>query len=165
MSSQDFSTRILVDQTPEQVFNAVNNVRGWWSADIEGNTAKLNEIFRYRYQDIHACSIQLTELFPGKRVAWLVLDNYFKFTRDKKEWTNTKIIFDISREDGKTKLQFTHLGLVPAYECFDICSNAWMQYIGQSLRNLITTGKGQPNSAGNPGTEDEKRIASETASA
>jgi len=34
---------------------------------------------------------------------------------------------------------------VPAYECYKICFDAWTNYIQNSLRNLITTGKGQPN--------------------
>ncbi len=39
----------------------------------------------------------------------------------------------------------THVGLVPAYECYGVCSDAWGTYINGSLRNLITKGKGQPN--------------------
>jgi len=100
------------------------------------------------------------EVIPNEKVVWLVKDNYFKFTQDESEWTGTKIIFEISKQDGKTQLRLTHEGLVPEYECYDICSNAWTQYIQQSLRNLITTGKGQPNKTGTPRTEDEKRLAS-----
>lgn len=37
------------------------------------------------------------------------------------------------------------MGLVPEQECFSACSNAWSQYIHQSLFNLVTTGKGQPD--------------------
>jgi hypothetical protein len=33
--------------------------------------------------------------------------------------------------------------LVPAYECFESCSNAWGFYVNGSLRSLISTGKGQ----------------------
>ena len=43
------------------------------------------------------------------------------------------------------EVRFTHVGLVPQYECYDVCSNAWSGYLGGSLRNLINTGKGQPN--------------------
>jgi hypothetical protein len=89
--------------------------------------------------------MKIIELIPGKRVVWLVLDNYFNFTKDKREWNGNKIIFEITEKDNKTELQFTQEGLVPAYECYEICHDAWSNYIKNSLRNLITTGKGQPN--------------------
>lgn len=159
MIQPDFTTTMLVDQTPQEAFNAINNVRGWWSEEIDGHTDQLNEVFNYRYEDVHRCKIKVIELEPGKKVVWRVLDNYFKFTEDKTEWNGTKIIFDISEKDGKTGIRFTHEGLVPAYECYEICRGAWTNYIQNSLRDLITTGKGQPNSKGNPKTEDEKRLA------
>jgi hypothetical protein len=158
MNIPDFTTTILVDQTPKEAFDAINNVRGWWSEEIEGNTATLNDEFTYHYEDVHSCKMKLIEVVPGKKVVWHVLNNYFKFTKDKTEWTGTKIIFDISEKDGKTQIVFTHKGLVPAYECFEICRDAWTNYIQNSLRNLITTGKGQPNGKGKPQTEDEKKI-------
>ena len=160
MQNQNFTTAILVNQTPAEVFKAINNVRGWWSEEIEGSTDKLNDEFNYRFEDLHRCHMKLIEVIPDKKVVWLVMENYFKFTKDKSEWTGTKISFEISEKDNKTQIGFTHLGLVPAYECFDICSNAWTQYIQQSLFNLITTGKGQPNSIGNPRTTDEKKLRS-----
>ena len=39
MKKRSFTTTILVDQTPNQAFAAINNVRGWWSGEIEGATA------------------------------------------------------------------------------------------------------------------------------
>jgi len=145
MSTQDFTTTLLVDRSPKEVFDAINNVRGWWSEEIEGSTEKLNDEFTYHYQDVHRCKMRLIEVVPDKKVVWLVLDNYFNFTKDKSEWKGTKVIFEISKQGGQTQIQFTHQGLVPEYECYDICFNAWTQYIQQSLRSLITTGKGQPN--------------------
>jgi hypothetical protein len=158
MAPQDFTTTIITDQSPEEAYRAINNVRGWWSEEIEGSTDELNAEFDYHYEDVHRCKIKITELIPGKKVAWLVLDNYFKFTKDETEWKGTKMIFDISEKDGKTEIRLTHEGLVPAYECYDICKSAWTNYIQNSLRNLIATGKGQPNSTGNPQTEEEKKL-------
>src|SRR5436190_19812708 len=155
----DFTTTILVEQTTEEAFNGINNGRGWWSEEIEGSTDKLDDEFNYHFEDVHRCKIKLTEVVPNKKVVWLVLDNYFKFTKDKNEWTGTKIIFDISEKDNKTQIRFTHLGLVPAYECFEICRDAWSNYIQNSLRSLITAGKGQPNGKGMPRTESEKELA------
>src|SRR4249919_299867 len=145
MENQNFSTTILVDQTPKEVFDAFNNVRGWWSENVEGDTHKLNDEFIYHYKDIHYCKLKLIELVPDQRVVWLVLDNYFKFTEDKSEWKGTKLVFDISQKDDQTGIRFTHEGLVPQYECYEVCREAWTNYITNSLRGLITTGKGQPN--------------------
>lgn len=145
METQDFSTSFTVDQTPAEVFNAVTNVRGWWSERIDGGTAQINDEFTYQRWDLHKCTMRLIEVVPNKRVVWLVLDNYFSFTKDQSEWVGNTIEFDIAEKDGKTELRFTQYGLVPAYECYDICFDAWTSYIQGSLKNLIATGKGQPN--------------------
>ena len=152
MQHQDFTTTILVDQTPEQALEAVTNLRGWWSEDIEGKPDQLNEVIHYKYKDVHLCKLQLTEKTPGKRAVFHVLDNYFSvFSKDKTEWINTDLIFDLSTQNGKTKIQFTHKGLVPDYECYDVCNVAWRTYVNQSLYNLITKGKGQPTPKGEDG--------------
>lgn len=158
MNTQDFTTAFVVEQTPEEVFNAVNNVRGWWSEEIEGNTTELNDEFDYHYQDVHRCKMKLIEVIPNKKVVWLVLDNYFKFTNDKTEWTGNKIIFEIKEKGHQTELRFTQLGLVPNYECYEICRDAWTNYINKSLYSLVTTGKGHPNSSEKPQTEHEKNL-------
>jgi uncharacterized protein YndB with AHSA1/START domain len=140
-----FTAAFSVDETPERVFQAINKVRGWWSADIEGDTGKAGGEFTYRYEDAHRCRIKVTELVAGERVAWRVLDNYFDFTQDKGEWKDTEIHFEVTARDGKTDIRFAHVGLVPACECFDLCSNSWGFYLYTSLRALIRTGQGLPN--------------------
>ena len=49
MNSQNFTTAILVDQSPAEVFKAINNPRAWWSEGIAGNTDKLNEEWTYHF--------------------------------------------------------------------------------------------------------------------
>jgi hypothetical protein len=124
MKDQHFTTTFTVDQAPEEAFAAINNVRGWWSGEIEGSTDKLGDKFTYRYKDIHYSKQKLTELIPGKRVVWLALDRYLSFIEDKTEWNGTKITFEVSKNGNKTGIHFTHLGLVPEHECFNACSDA-----------------------------------------
>jgi hypothetical protein len=145
MNDQSLTTTFTVDQTPEEAFAAINNVRGWWSGEIEGSTDKLGDEWTYRYKDVHYSKQKIAELIPGKKVVWLVLDGYLKFVEDKTEWTGTRVTFEVSKKGDQTEVRFTHVELVPEYECFDICSNAWGFYINGSLRNLIATGKGEPN--------------------
>ncbi len=144
MKNEDFTTTVVVDATPQRVFEAVNNVRGWWSENIDGKTDHVNSEFLYHYQDVHRSHMKITEYIPDKKIVWHVLDNYFKFNKDKSEWKDTRVVFEISQQDGKTELKFTHQGLVPQCECFDICRDAWIHYLHGSLKDLITTGKGKP---------------------
>lgn len=149
MENTNFTTRILVDQSPADVFKAINHVRGWWSENIQGSTEHLNDEFIYNYKDVHVCKLKIIESVPGKKVVWLVLENQFNFTQDKSEWKGNTIVFEIPEKDGKTQLEFTQVGLVPAYECYAICQDAWSSYIQGSLKNLITSGKGKPNTKEN----------------
>jgi len=145
MSDQNYTTSFAVDESPEEVFRAINNVRGWWSQAIEGDTDKLGAVFYYHYQDVHRCTFKITEFVPGKRVVWHVLQNYFNFIKDKTEWTGTDVVFEIAKKGNKTEVHFTHVGLVPENECYGVCSDAWGSYITGSLRDLITTVEGKPN--------------------
>ncbi len=145
MSDQNYTLSFAVDQTPEEVFDAINNVRGWWTGEIEGDTDRLGAEFTYRYEDVHRSTHKITEFVPGKKVVWHTTDSRLNFVKDKAEWKGTDIVFEITRKGDKTELRFTHVGLVPAFECYGDCSGAWGYYINDSLHSLITTGKEQSN--------------------
>ncbi|HET8991649.1 MAG TPA: SRPBCC domain-containing protein [Candidatus Saccharimonadales bacterium] len=143
MSSQDFTASILVVQTPIEVFDAINNVRGWWSGEIDGKTDTIGSEFIYRYKDVHRSTQKITELVPGKKIVWEVTDAYLSFVPDKDEWKGTRIIFEINKKGDKTEVRFTHFGLTPKFVCYGDCSNAWATLINDNLRNLIVSGKSQ----------------------
>ncbi|MBS3914261.1 MAG: SRPBCC domain-containing protein [Bacteroidetes bacterium] len=146
-NQNNYTTSISVTQSPQTVFEAIINVRGWWSENIQGSTDVLNSEFMYGYKDVHVAKMKIVELIPNKKVVWLVLENQFNFTKDKNEWKGNRIVFDIAEKDGMTELHFTQEGLVPEYECYNVCEDAWTSYIQGSLKNLIIHGKGNPNSS------------------
>lgn len=144
--SASLTLTFSVDHTREQAFAALANVRGWWWGQIDGSTYELGSEFIYRVEDMHFCRIRITELVPAQRVSWLVVDSYLSFTADKEEWTGPTVDFEILEEDGRTQVRFTQGGLVREHECYDICATAWSEYIDRSLRSLVATGAGRPNS-------------------
>jgi hypothetical protein len=155
LERQNYTASILVTQDAGTAFRAIKNFRAWWSEEIEGETDKLNETFFYHYKDVHLCKLKLIEVVPDKKLVYQVLDNQFSFTKDKSEWIGTKLIFDISSDGKNTRVKFTHEGLVPEYECYKVCYDAWGNYINSSLYSLITTGRGKPTPKGKDGFNAE----------
>jgi hypothetical protein len=145
MVKKDFTTTLLVNQTPEEVFNAVINVRGWWSGyyseEFDGTTEKLNDEFSFRAgEGAHYSKQRLVEVIPNKKVVWLIVDSALTFLEKTNEWTGTKVIFEISKIGSQTKLTFIHEGLTPEVECYDSCAPAWTQYVQNKLLSLISAG-------------------------
>ncbi|MDG3583890.1 SRPBCC domain-containing protein [Galbibacter pacificus] len=139
-----FTTSFTVNKTAEEVYEAVNNVRDWWLEDIQGSTGKLNGEFKFFVDGKLQFHFRIIEMLPFERVVWLVVDQNFANT-EKQEWKGTTLLFEISEQGGQTQLRFTHQGLVPPFDCYKTCQNAWQNYINISLHNLIVEGKGQPN--------------------
>lgn len=139
----NYTRTITVDATPQAAFDAINNVPGWWGR-ITGTTTSVGDEWVYVVPGLHYSGFRVTELVPGRRVAWLVTGSYLDFVEDKQEWNGTTVTFDITATDAGTQVTFTHAGLAPEVECYEICSNAWSMFIGGSLKDFINTGVGQP---------------------
>lgn len=140
----DYTISFAVDQSSNDVFDAINDVRGWWGEDVQGRNVSVGDEFTYRVQDVHFSKLRVTELVPNEKVAWLVLENHMSFVEDQAEWVGTTICFEIGRQEGQTEVRFTHVGLQSQFECFDVCSNAWGSLMHTSLPSRITTGSGKP---------------------
>jgi hypothetical protein len=143
--SSSYTTTFSVDRPARDVYEAINNVPGWWSAEVVGVTDRVGGEFDYHYQDVHRCTVRVTELVPGRKVAWHIVDNYFNFVDDQDEWKDTDVVFDLTETSEGTEVRFVHAGLTPQLECYDVCINAWAGYVDNSLRALILTGQGQSN--------------------
>ena len=142
MLTRNFTLTLVTEQSPEDVFRAIRNVRDWWSGyyseEIQGNTETLNDEFSFRAADgAHFSKQKLVEVIPNKKIVWLITESKFTYIEDQDEWTDTKVIFEISRNDGKTQLVFTHEGLTPEVECYDACASGWTQYLQNKLLPMI----------------------------
>jgi hypothetical protein len=142
--SGDLTIAFEVERSADAVFAAINNVRGWWSQNIEGETYQLGAEFVFHNEPIHYTKFRITEFDPGRRVVWQVLDSMLSFTADPREWDGDRLVFDIVPQGESSEVTFTQMGLVPAKECFEVCQNAWSGYIKGSLRGLILYGQGAP---------------------
>ena len=140
----DYTATLTVDATAQQAFESINSVTKWWTPDLEGASQQLNDEFTVRFDEVHVSTQKLIEVIPDKKVVWLVTDSKLTFVKDQHEWTNTTIAFEISSQEGKTAIHFTHFGLVPEVQCYSGCSQGWDYFIKGSLFKLLTEGKGTP---------------------
>jgi hypothetical protein len=141
MKNKSFTATIEVSKSPQEVFNAIKEVTNWWSRDFEGESSKPNDEFIISHPNQHYSKQRLIEVVPDKKIVWLVTDSTLHWLKkDKHEWTNTKMIFDITTQGEKAILHFTHEGLVPEKECYAMCEQGWIMIIKDWLFHFITVG-------------------------
>jgi len=144
MEKQHLNLIITVAAPAEKAFTCINNVSQWWNENLVGSSHQLNDVFTIHFNASTFVTHKIIEFVPNKKVVWLVTDCYLDWLKDKTEWTNTKMNFDITAKGNSTEINFTHIGLVPEVECYNDCVKGWNQYIKDSLFKLITEGKGEP---------------------
>src|SRR5579859_7749100 len=132
MKQQDYRCSIAADITPEEAMECISDVQAWWAKHFEGSSRLLHDVFTVRFGTTYV-TFQITELIPEQRVVWYVTDCYLPFISDKHEWTGTSILWEIEAAGDETRIDMTHLGLIPEAECFDNCQRGWNRHIKESL--------------------------------
>jgi hypothetical protein len=142
MIRQNYTLAIEVAKSPNEVFNCIKAVSKWWNKECEGSSAKLNDEFIIRHGDIHYSKQKLVGVIPNKKIVWLVTDSKLNWLeKNKTEWTNTKMVFEITPNVDKIIVKFTHEGLVSEKECYARVEQSWNIVIKDLLFNFITNGK------------------------
>lgn len=149
MSPQNYTTSFTVHASPHEVFDAITRPQAWWTEMIEGGTARAGDEFGFDNPGLHRTRIRLTEVVPGTKMVWHVLENHFGFIQDQSEWVGSDIVFELDGgpggetdgSSGETAVRVTHVGLVPELECYDVCSAAWNHHLAHGLRSLVEAGR------------------------
>jgi hypothetical protein len=142
MEKKDFKSSISAAISSGDAIKKISKVPDWWGVTFTGKAEKQNDTFTVKMGGDSFFNFTVVELIPEKRVVWLVTDCNMPWYSDKKEWTNTKLIFDLTENNGVTDLKFTHEGLTPDVECYKDCEPGWTHWIKTSLLSYFTTGKG-----------------------
>lgn len=145
MNTTDFSHSMTLDAASEKVFNAILDVRSWWSGRIDGIPDRVGARFGYRYADLHDSTQQVITIVPKQKIVWRVIDSHLSFVEKKDEWNGTDIVFEIERFRLHTTLTFTHTGLRRSLECYEACASGWTTLLTRNLRTRILSGLPQPD--------------------
>ena len=139
MQNKNYRKIIIVNASIEDAMEKISNIDLWWKKDFTGSAEQLNDTFTVPFGLPSFVDFVVSELEPGKKVVWKVTDCYLPWFKDTKEWNNTEVVFQLSEENNKTKIDFTHVGLVPEVECYEACEKGWNGHLG-SLEKLINEG-------------------------
>ena len=142
--TQDYRSSFTTKIPPQETFSKIDNVSKWWSTHFEGMSSKPGDVFTVRFSGGDWYTIRIEEMIPDKKIVWNVLDADQTWHEDRDEWAGTQIVWEISAEENGSMVTMTHLGLVPAFECYDQCKLGWDYLIQQSLYKYLTEGAGLP---------------------
>ena len=142
MKKQDFTCSFTTKISASDAVKKINHIPGWWGVTFTGSTEKQADKFIVKMSGDSFYNFIVEELIPGKKIVWLCTDCNMPWFSDKKEWANTKLIFNLTEKGEETTIEFTHQGLTPEIECYESCDEGWTYWIKTSLPSYLTTGKG-----------------------
>jgi uncharacterized protein YndB with AHSA1/START domain len=114
----------------------VDGLAGWWTEDTTGDPG-VGGTVAFRFGELGGFDMEVTELVPGERVRWLVVDG-------PPEWIGTHVDWDLRQDDGHTLVRFTHEGWAEPVDFMRHCSTKWATFL-LSLKSLVETGTGAPS--------------------
>ena len=142
MNNTDYTATMEAKKPSDEVFSSICQVPHWWSKDFDGSSTNLNDEFIIHHPGQHYSKQKLIEIIPNQRIVWLVTESkLYWLNKDRQEWTNTKMRFELQPGENKTIIRFTHEGLTPHKECYSMCEQGWNIVIKNWLLHYITTGK------------------------
>jgi hypothetical protein len=141
MGNKNYHKSIIVNASAEEAMEKISQVNRWWKNDFKGSAEKLNDKFTVPFGDSSFVDFCVSQFVPGKMTVWKVTDCFLPWFQDKKEWNNSEVVFELLEENGKTKIDFTHAGLIPELECYGVCEKGWEGHIN-TLDQFINKGVG-----------------------
>jgi uncharacterized protein YndB with AHSA1/START domain len=140
-----YQQHLVIDADPSAVYAAIatpEGLRGWWTPDCTADT-HAGGTAHFRFGDTWK-DVSIEQLDMNRGVRWFVTRSHLAMLSKNDEWTGTEIAFRLTPTiDGKTRLDFEHVGLVPSFECYDRCSTGWNYFLA-SLCQYAETGRGTP---------------------
>ncbi|HEX6850223.1 MAG TPA: SRPBCC domain-containing protein [Candidatus Polarisedimenticolaceae bacterium] len=141
-----FRQNLLLQATPAAIYAALTTkegLRGWWSQDCQGQTHP-GGVLTFRFGPHHK-EMRIEKMEADREVRWRCVGAHIAFLEKKDEWVGTQIVFRLTPEgEGRTRLEFEHVGLVPSFECYEVCDSGWKYFLA-SLRGFVETGRGTPH--------------------
>ncbi|WP_370402061.1 hypothetical protein [Sulfitobacter sp. JB4-11] len=150
MKDRNYTRSIQVSASPAASFAAITSgVEHWWTKPDRtiravGDRAKFRFPPRQSYWTFEAVELKPNAFVKLKCIDALHMLEGFSDTVQT-EWLGTSTHWRISAERSGSRIEFTHDGLHPGLQCFDICQAGWDMFFVGSLKAYLDTGQGNPH--------------------
>lgn len=146
--SENYRSTITTHLSSLEAWRKIQEVWLWWTSYFEGSSRQLNDQFTVRFGPTFV-TFRVAEIDEGRKIVWEVEDCYLDWLQNKQEWKATFLVWELITEGKETRIDFTHLGLVPEIECYQDCVKGWNFYAKESLLKLLNEGVGLPETPKN----------------
>lgn len=144
MKQRDYTATISAHSPAQEAIDKISRVAEWWTKGFVGASRQPGDTFTVRFGETFV-DFRVAEVIPEKKIVWQVTDCHLHFQSNQKEWNETRIVWDVSTENGLTSVRMTHVGLVPEHQCYQNCEQGWNFYVKESLRKLLDEDQGLPD--------------------
>lgn len=141
-ASTDLHQLLRVEQGASEVFEAICNVPGWFTEEVEGKSQSEGDVFRMYFGEDKMLESRVRTAALGKRIVWEVTDAQMSCQDEPTAWKGHTIYWSIRPLGDQTEIRFAHKGPVPGTKVFEDANRCWDYYLRESLVRLIAEGKG-----------------------
>ena len=138
---KDYTATITSSLSAEVVYKAITEEMSDWWTSMSGKFLKTGDKAKTDFGGKSYWSFESTVMDEPSRIELTCHDanHIHEGLSDhiRTEWLGTKLLFEITEEDGKTRIDFTHEGLTPRLECFEVCKAGLDHYFLGSLKSYL----------------------------
>ena len=141
----NYQKNVTVNKSVSEIYTAITqHIQDWWSNDLAGAAERPGDRFTIAFGKTQK-TFEILEAVPDERVVWKCVKAYINMASltNKAEWEGTKMIWEVNPKKTGATLHFSHEGLTPDFECYNVCEAGWDTFLA-SLQSYINTGKGMP---------------------
>ena len=142
MRTENYCKKMNIDASAKRLFDAFSKELGdWWGNSHEG-VSQIGDTMTIGFEENPSQWVfEAQELMEGKRIVLkcLLSDHQHEGLPGtiQQEWKGSQLIWEFKPIDGMTEVSFTHLGLTPELECFNVCEQGWDHYLGEGITRYL----------------------------
>lgn len=143
-----YTTKVLIKGSKEQIFDAISqHVQKWWG-NTDCTVSGIDDEFITSFDKTY-WKFKISKFEPFTEIVWKCIDAshiHAGYNEIEKEWIGTSVQWLLEESNqNETILHFTHNGLIPELNCYEICFPAWERFVTKSLKSFVEMGTGMPH--------------------